>query len=82
MNGARGVLPSGSREGGVMISDEKVDAAVRILEDPMAGPYRKQIAREFVDAWLRQEQQTLEWMCHCYRRHYRPFRPASLGNDT
>ena len=80
--GAKDPLPSGKRGGNPVITDDEVDAAVRILEDPMAGPFRKQVAREFCDAWLRQEQQTLEWMRRCYRHRHRPSEPAGIHNGA
>lgn len=50
-----------------MISEEQIDWAVRILENPSkAHPLTIEAANKIADAFLRQERQTADWMCQCY----------------
>lgn len=49
-----------------MISEEEIDAAIAILEDPKAGAFRKEMAAWIAEAYVRQEERTLDWMHQCY----------------
>jgi hypothetical protein len=50
-----------------MITENEVDEAVAVIEDPAAAPLAKRLAKRLIDAWIRQENQTMEWLCLMHR---------------
>jgi hypothetical protein len=50
-----------------MITEDEIDQAVAVIEDPTATPLAKRLAEKLVDAWIRQENQTMEFLDLMYR---------------
>jgi hypothetical protein len=55
-----------------VITETEIDRAIAILENPAASSLSKWHARIIVNDYVKQENQTLEWLNDCYRccRHH------------
>jgi hypothetical protein len=71
-----------AEEGGAMISDESIDWTVKVLENSQTSRFAKQAARDLIDAWLKQEQQTFQFEYYCYRRSPCAWKSAAFRPDA